>query len=226
MSSSVLLVDDNSVLLSALSEDLSWRVPSLHVDTEPSSLKALGLLRHQPYHALITDLQMPELDGKALLAAAKTLSDELPVIMITASPDLDLARRVLDAGAFDFLAKHLLEELAEAVKAALRWHDMTQQHAHVREALRQVTARQQELDTAYLARDRSHVDAILHRETRELLTSSQRQTEHSFEQGRRTRDRLKSMIVRYEKLLARQAALTIELRETAYRTALSRFSSR
>ena len=41
------------------------------------------------------------------------------------------------------------------------------------------------------------------------------------------RDRLKSMIVRYEKLLARQAAnLTIELREAAYRTALSRFSLR
>ena len=40
MPSSVLLVDDNPVVLSALSEDLCWRVPSLHVDTEPSSLKA------------------------------------------------------------------------------------------------------------------------------------------------------------------------------------------
>ena len=73
MPSSVLLVDDNPVVLSALSEDLCWRVPSLHVNTESSSLKALELLRHKPYHALITDLQMPDLDGKALLAAAKTL---------------------------------------------------------------------------------------------------------------------------------------------------------
>jgi len=38
------------------------------------------------------------------------------------------------SSAFDFLAKHLLEELADAVKAALRWHDMTQNQAHVREA--------------------------------------------------------------------------------------------
>jgi len=77
---------------------------------------------------------MPQLDEKALLAAAKAVREELPVIMITATPDVDIARRVLDAGAFDFLAKHLLEELADAVKAALRWHDMTQNQAHVREA--------------------------------------------------------------------------------------------
>ena len=170
---------------------------------------------------------MPELDGKALLAAAKTLSDELPVIMITASPDLDIARRVLDAGAFDFLAKPFrLQELAEAVKAAVRWHDMTQQQAHVREALRQATARQEELQTAYLARDRSHIDAIRNPETRELLKNSQRQIEHSFEQSRATMERLKRSILLYENLLARQAAFTIELREAAYRTALSRFSSR
>jgi len=226
MASSVLLVDDNSALLSALSKDLCWRVPSLHVDTEPSSSKALDLLRHQPYHALITDLQMPQPDGIALLAAAKAMREQLPVIMITVFPDVDMAQRVLNDGAFDFLAKHLLEELAETVKAALWWHDMTQYQAHVREALRKLTARQKQLEGAYLARDRSRVDAIRDRETRALLTSSQRQIAQSFKQGSGTRDRLKTMIVRYEKLLARQAALTIDLREAACRTALSRFSSR
>lgn len=78
MSSPVLLVDDDPALLSTLSESLCWRVPSLHVDTEPSSLKALDLLRHQPYHALISDLQMPQLDGMALLAAVKAITEELP----------------------------------------------------------------------------------------------------------------------------------------------------
>lgn len=103
---------------------------------------------------------------------------------------------------------------------------MTQQQAHVREALRQATARQEELQTAYLARDRSHIDAIRNPETRELLKNSQRQIEHSFEQSRATMERLKRSILLYENLLARQAAFTIELREAAYRTALSRFSSR
>ncbi len=76
MPSSVLLVDDEPDLLSAVSEGLGWRVPSLHIDTEPSSLEALDLLRYQHYHALITDLRMPHLDGMALLAAVKAITEE------------------------------------------------------------------------------------------------------------------------------------------------------
>ena len=68
MPSSVLLVDDEPDLLSAVSEGLGWRVPS--------SLEALDLLRYQHYHALITDLRMPHLDGMALLAAVKAITEE------------------------------------------------------------------------------------------------------------------------------------------------------
>jgi DNA-binding response OmpR family regulator len=226
MPSSILFVDDNPACLSALSDDLCSRVPSLHIDTEPSSLKALDLLRHQPYDALITDLQMPQLDGMALLAAVKTITEELPVLMISASAEVDIAQHALDAGAFDFVEKGLSEELAKAVKAALRWHDMTHHQAHVQEVLKQLTARLEQLEAGYLARDRSHVDGIRNRETRKLLKSSQRQIEGSFEQSKATRERLKRSIILYEDLLARQAALAIELREAAYQAALSRFSTR
>lgn len=223
---SILFVDDNPDCLSALSEDLCWRVPSLRIDTEPSSLKALDLLRHHPYDALITDLQMPHLDGMALLAAVNTITEELPVVMISATADVDIAQHALDAGAFDFVEKGLSGELAKAVKAALRWHDMAQQQAHIREALRQATACHEQLETAYFARDRSHVDGIRNRETRELLKSSQRQIEASFAHTKATREHLKRSIILYEDLLARQAAFAIELRDAAYQTALSRFSSR
>ncbi|MBI4375104.1 MAG: sigma-54-dependent Fis family transcriptional regulator [Elusimicrobia bacterium] len=54
---------------------------------------------------VVADIKMPGLSGIELLKTAKTLDPALPVILITAFPEFDLALEALRAGAKDFLVK-------------------------------------------------------------------------------------------------------------------------
>jgi hypothetical protein len=146
MSSSVLLVDDNPTVLSALSQDLCWCPLTAHrhgaIFPQGAWLAQTPTLP-RAYHRSADAAAGWEGVACRREGRQRTAARDHDYCQ----PGLDIARHVLDAGAFDFLATHLLEELAEAVKAALRWHNMTQQQAHIREALRQATARQEELET-------------------------------------------------------------------------------
>ncbi len=101
----------------------------LVVDDEPANLKLLGMilraagyqdialvqdprevldeyLRERPALVLL-DLNMPHLDGFAVLAQLKALADPLapPVIVLTAQSGEDVLLRALQGGASDFLSK-------------------------------------------------------------------------------------------------------------------------
>jgi FixJ family two-component response regulator len=70
---------------------------------------------------LITDLQMPRLNGVELQEALRSQGHHTPVIVITAFPNENLRARALDAGAVAFLNKpfdeeSLIKSLADAIK--------------------------------------------------------------------------------------------------------------
>jgi FixJ family two-component response regulator len=70
---------------------------------------------------LITDLQMPELNGLELQEALRAKGYRTPVIMITASPNDKQRARALENGAVGFLTKpfderSLIECLTTAIK--------------------------------------------------------------------------------------------------------------
>lgn len=54
---------------------------------------------------ILTDVQMPGMDGVALQAFLLSHGHSLPMIFITAFPDDDVKRKVLDAGAYGYLVK-------------------------------------------------------------------------------------------------------------------------
>ncbi len=75
---------------------------------------------------VVTDVNMPEVDGFAFLAAAQVLDEDLPVLMMTADPQLDGAMRAIDGGAVSYLAKPFAPEaLSEAVARAARRHGVS-----------------------------------------------------------------------------------------------------
>jgi CheY-like chemotaxis protein len=81
-----------------------------------SGEEALRLLRQgiEPELMLIlSDINMPGMNGMELLRTVKRLKPELPVAMITAYGDPDSRQRAIDDGAIDFLTKpidfHLLK---------------------------------------------------------------------------------------------------------------------
>ena len=70
---------------------------------------------------LITDLQMPGLNGLELQEALRSQGCHTPVIVITAFPNEKLRARALDAGAVAFLSKpfdeeSLIKSMTDAIK--------------------------------------------------------------------------------------------------------------
>lgn len=77
----VLIIDDNATVLNHLKNELtSWKLDA-HVTTSPN--KALEILKnHSDFDLVITDLQMPHMDGIILSKAIKKLSPSIPIILL------------------------------------------------------------------------------------------------------------------------------------------------
>src|SRR5204862_6317466 len=78
-----------------------------------------ALVRIDDADVLVTDLVMPEMDGFALLEAAKSTDPDLPVIMLTARGNEKTAVQALKRGAYDYLGKPFaIDELRTSVSRA------------------------------------------------------------------------------------------------------------
>jgi CheY-like chemotaxis protein/DNA-binding MarR family transcriptional regulator len=117
----VLLVDDDPDVLEELQDGLSMLgIPAL---TASTAVEALDLVqRHDPLKVIVTDLQMPRIDGIELLQKLSVRRRKHPMaaIVITGHASLDRAVGALRLQAVDFLQKPLVaEEVAHAIHRAL-----------------------------------------------------------------------------------------------------------
>jgi CheY-like chemotaxis protein len=79
----------------------------LDVHEVSDGLEALGRLRDTQYGLVLTDLEMPKLDGLALLSEIKRSASlsGIPVVVATTRSDPETRRRVLELGAEALLSK-------------------------------------------------------------------------------------------------------------------------
>ncbi|WP_298816165.1 HD domain-containing phosphohydrolase [Chloroflexus sp.] len=83
-------------------------------------LAALDLLRQQPFDLVLTDLQMPHLDGIALIQQLHAHHLETDAIVMTANATVETAREALKLGALDYIAKPIdAEQLQKTIRTAL-----------------------------------------------------------------------------------------------------------
>ena len=99
----VLIVDDEEAVCWVLRKALGKLGHSVAVAS--SAEEAFRLAKKQPPHAIILDVRLPGLDGLSALAESARLSDDAPVIVVTAFGNLSTAVRAVEGGAFDYLAK-------------------------------------------------------------------------------------------------------------------------
>ena len=72
---------------------------------------------------IISDIRMPGLDGLALLEEIKHKTPDIPVIIMTAFPDLDRVVSSFQGGAYEYLPKPFdIDELLSLVKRAMQRH--------------------------------------------------------------------------------------------------------
>ncbi len=134
----VLVVDDETSIQQALSKVL--RKEGLQVRTAKNGKQALDVLRHHPVHVMITDLRMPGMSGTDLLKAAKAITPEVEVIVMTAYGTVENAVTAMKQGAYDFLSKPLKRaQILAAVRKGLDRHQLVAENRELRAQLAAVT---------------------------------------------------------------------------------------
>jgi two-component system nitrogen regulation response regulator GlnG len=117
--SQILLVDDEEAVCWALQRALTK--DGHKVAVAPSAEDAFRLVeKHRP-DAIVLDVRLPGMDGLTALGRLRELSDDAPIIVVTAFGNLGTAVRAVEGGAFDYLAKPFdLDQALETVGRALQ----------------------------------------------------------------------------------------------------------
>lgn len=109
----IMLVDDNpvnNIITKELFEDRG-----AHTVTYTSAIKALEDLRHRPYHFIVTDIDMPEMDGFAFLKLIRFNEIHTPVFALTANTSDEYRVAILEAGFDLYITKPLTKEKLRAL---------------------------------------------------------------------------------------------------------------
>jgi two-component system response regulator FlrC len=97
MNRRILLVDDDPGYLWIAQKAVALRMPGCRVLAVASGQAALTALDREPFDVVVTDYNMPDMDGLALLRTLRQVYPETHVIMVTGSPNEDVraeARRL------------------------------------------------------------------------------------------------------------------------------------
>ena len=110
----ILVVDDEPAQRELVSGFLARH--AFEVTTARDGAEALERFRSEPADLILTDQKMPGLSGLELLAAARAVTPEVAVIVMTAYGTIEDAVAAIKAGATDYLTKPLnLDELLHRI---------------------------------------------------------------------------------------------------------------
>lgn len=130
----ILFVDDDRAMCEAMSSELEEH--GYNVAWRKRAPEALQLLISEDFDVVITDLNMPEINGVELCRRIADARRDVPVIVITAFGSLETAIATIRAGAFDFLTKPIkIDEVVVAVERALRDRTLREQVRRLQSAL-------------------------------------------------------------------------------------------
>ena len=107
-----------------------------------NGLEALDLIRDEKPDVVLTDLQMPEMNGLELVQQVRKKHPTVPVILMTAFGSEDVAVKALRAGASSYVPKrNLRRDLGEALRVVMVSVAGAQQRDQVRQFLEESEAR-------------------------------------------------------------------------------------
>lgn len=105
----VLVVDDSASMRTVICRVL-YNLGFRHLDEAPDGLAALEAFARVPYDLVITDWNMPHLDGVELVRAIRRAPQrrDTPVLVLTGEVSAARVVQALDAGANGFVAKPVI----------------------------------------------------------------------------------------------------------------------
>ena len=117
--SAILIVDDEEKIRMLLCQTLIQKGHS--AKDANSGESALELLKSEPFDLIVSDVNMPIMDGLALLKKVKETYKELPVLFMTANGMEQTLKEAVQLGLDGYVEKpfnlnHLLDLIAEKIK--------------------------------------------------------------------------------------------------------------
>ncbi|PPQ16196.1 adenylate/guanylate cyclase domain-containing response regulator [Bradyrhizobium sp. AC87j1] len=148
MSATILFVDDEPDLEALVLQKFRRQIRDGQVAIifARDGLEALASLEQNPQvDMVVSDINMPRMDGLSLLAKLQEAEDKKSTIIVSAYGDMSNIRTAMNRGAFDFLTKPIdFADLEATIEKTIR---------HI-EMLREVRRRQMEAERAHAALSR------------------------------------------------------------------------
>jgi EAL domain-containing protein (putative c-di-GMP-specific phosphodiesterase class I) len=119
----VLVVDDEELLVRALVRTLS--AAGYEVSTAVDGRRAAELIADTAFDVVVSDIDMPRMNGIQLLQTVRQRDLDVPVVLMTGNPDLKTAVQAVAHGALQYLIKPVdMEELGKVIRRAVRLNRM------------------------------------------------------------------------------------------------------
>lgn len=199
--STILIVDDEPVVLAALQQTLERE--RFHVVACSSPTKALAILADRDFAVIISDQKMPEMLGLDFLIESRRIRPQASRILITAVLSLPTIVDAINKGEiFRFVAKPWLrEELIATVRNAVHRHELVTHNADLQAETQRLNSQLTEANAALAARVH---DLEQQRQRLDLANQNLAANyEHSLELCRR-------ILTTYDPILGGQAKALVE----------------
>ena len=113
----VLIVDDHPIFLAGVKETLAREEDVKLVGEASNGHNALELARKRPWDVIVLAITMPEKGGVDVLQELRREQPKLPILILSAHPEDQMALRLLRAGASGYLTK---EKAPDVLITAIR----------------------------------------------------------------------------------------------------------
>jgi two-component system cell cycle sensor histidine kinase/response regulator CckA len=129
----LLVVDGDPAQMEILRDNLEPR--GFGTTCMTSAVEALAALREQAFDLILTDLNMPEMDGIAFMQRAREIDPDLVGIIMTGVEE-DNAARAIEAGALDYIVKPFkLAAVLPVLARALSVRQLRLKNIHLQQAV-------------------------------------------------------------------------------------------
>ena len=131
----VLVVDDERSMRDLLA--IMLKQAGHDVALAEGGAEAIATLKREPFDLIVTDLRMREVDGLAVLRAAKEHSPQTVVLVITAFASTETAVEAMKLGAYDYITKPFkMDEVKLTIANALERKRLQDENQALKRQLR------------------------------------------------------------------------------------------